>query len=96
MNGIPIIRSSIKVINKLKRQLSKQFEIKDFGAIKQIIGMRIVKDRANGILNLSQKEFVLYKHNMDGAKPVNTTLVSHVRLTKKQSPKMDKEKNYMN
>uniref|UniRef100_A0A7N2QZR7 Integrase catalytic domain-containing protein n=1 Tax=Quercus lobata TaxID=97700 RepID=A0A7N2QZR7_QUELO len=39
--------SSIEEINNLKKQLSKQFAMKDLGATKQIFGMRIIRDKAN-------------------------------------------------
>ena len=37
-----IAGSSIEKTNDLKKQLSKQFAMKDLGAIKQILGMRMV------------------------------------------------------
>ena len=46
-------RSSIEEINNLKKQLSKQFVMKDLGVAKQILGMRIIRDKANGTLKLS-------------------------------------------
>uniref|UniRef100_A0A2N9H7K1 Retrovirus-related Pol polyprotein from transposon TNT 1-94 n=1 Tax=Fagus sylvatica TaxID=28930 RepID=A0A2N9H7K1_FAGSY len=51
-----IAGSSIEEINNLKKQLSKQFAMKDLGPAKQILGMRIIRDRANGTLKLSQTE----------------------------------------
>ena len=48
-----IAGSSTKEINNLKKQLSKQFAIKDLRAAKKILGMRITRDKANGILKLS-------------------------------------------
>ncbi|RVX19637.1 Retrovirus-related Pol polyprotein from transposon TNT 1-94 [Vitis vinifera] len=48
-----IAGSSIEKINNLKKQLSKQFAMKDFGAAKQILGMRIIRDKTNGTLKLS-------------------------------------------
>ena len=48
-----IAGSSIEEINSLKRQLSKQFAMKDLGTAKQIFGMRIIRDKANGTLKLS-------------------------------------------
>ena len=47
-----IARSSTKEINNLKKQLSKQFAIKDLRAAKKILGMRITRDKANGIFKL--------------------------------------------
>ena len=54
MDDMLITGSSIKEINDLKKQLSKQFVMKDLGAVKQILGMRIIRDKANGTLKLSQ------------------------------------------
>ena len=89
-----IAGSSIGEIDKLKHQLSKQFEIKDLGAAKQILGMRIIRDKDKGILKLSQTEYVkkvLSMFNMDNAKPVSTPLGNHFKLSKDQSPKIELE-----
>ena len=48
-----IVRSSIEEIDDLKKRLSKQFAMKDLGDAKQILGMRIIRDKANGTLKLS-------------------------------------------
>ena len=72
-----IVGSSIEEINNLKKQLSKQFAMKDLGATKQILGMRIIIDKANGTLKLSQSKYVkkvLSRFNMNKAKPVGTLL----------------------
>ncbi|RVW67710.1 Retrovirus-related Pol polyprotein from transposon TNT 1-94 [Vitis vinifera] len=53
-----IAGSDIEKINNLKKQLSKQFAMKDLGAAKQILDMRIIRDKANGTLKLSQSEYV--------------------------------------
>ena len=80
-----IAGSSIEEINNLKKQLSKQFAMKDLGAAKQILGMRIIRDKANGTLKFSQSEYVkkvLSKFNMNEAKLVSTPLGSHFKLSK--------------
>ena len=69
--------SSIEEINNLKKQLSKQFAMKDLEAAKQILGMRIIRDKANGTLKLSQSEYVnkvLSRFNMNEAKLVSIPL----------------------
>ena len=48
-----IVGSGIEEINNLKKQLSKQLGMKDLRAAKQILGMRIIRDKANGTLKLS-------------------------------------------
>ena len=98
MDDMLIVESSIEEIHNLKKQLSKQFAMKDLGAAKQIIGMRIIKDKANGILKLLQSEYVkkvLSKFNMNEAKPVSTSLGSYFKLSKEQPPKIEEEKGHM-
>ena len=93
-----IAGSSIEEINNLKKQLSKQFAMKDLGVAKQILGMRIIRDKANGTLKLSQSEYVkkvLSRFNMNETKPVSTPLGSHFKLSKEQSPKTEEEKDHM-
>nr|CAN80650.1 hypothetical protein VITISV_022906 [Vitis vinifera] len=88
----------IEKINNLKKQLSKQFAMKDLGAAKQILGMRIIRDKANGTLKLSQSEYVkkvLNRFNMHKAKPVSTPLGSHFKLSKEQSLKTEEERDHM-
>ena len=48
-----IARSNMQEINVLKRKLANSFVMKDLGAAKQILGMRITRDRKNCKLTLS-------------------------------------------
>ena len=59
----------------VKKQLSENFEMKDLGPAKQILGMRISRDRSKGILNLSQEKYIekfLSRFNVENAKTRNT------------------------
>ena len=72
--------------------------MKDLGATKQILGKRIIRDKTNGTLKLSQSEYVkkiLNRFNMNEAKPVSTPLGSHFKLSKDQSPKIEEERDHM-
>ena len=58
-------------INKVKAQLSGEFEMKDLGLAKRILGMEIIRDRKAGRLCLSQKSYiekVLERFGMQNAK----------------------------
>ena len=93
-----IVGSNIEKINNMKKQMSKQFAMKDLGATKQTLSMRIIRDKANGTLKLSQVEYVkkiLSRFNMNEAKQVSTPLGSHFRLSKEQSPKTKEEMDHM-
>ena len=70
-------------VNKLKILLSREFDIKDLGAIKKIIGIEIRRDRALERLWLSQSGYVgkvLERFSMENAKPISTHLANHFRL----------------
>src|SRR4051812_12665361 len=68
----------MKEITTLKEHLSSEFEMKDLGAAKKILGMEITRDRKSGLLFLSQQSYikkVLHRFNMEGSKSVSTPLL---------------------
>ncbi|KAF3676984.1 Retrovirus-related Pol polyprotein from transposon TNT 1-94 [Capsicum annuum] len=96
--GFVVPGSSMKEINSLKASLSSEFEMKDLGAAKQILGMRISRDRSAGTLNLSQEQYVekvLTRFRIINAKPRTTPLVNHIKLSKEQSPKTTQEQEHI-
>ena len=53
-----IASKSQEEIEKLKNQLRNEFEMKDLGEAKKILGMEIKRDRHSKKLYLSQKEYL--------------------------------------
>ena len=45
MDDMLVAGSSIQKVNNLKKQLSKQFAMKGLEVAKQILGMRIIRDK---------------------------------------------------
>ncbi|KAH9790140.1 Integrase catalytic domain-containing protein [Citrus sinensis] len=86
-------------IEKLKTQLNQEFEMKDLGEAKKILGMEICRDRARGKVSLSQKQYlkkVLQQFGMtEQTKSVSTPLASHFKLSAQLSPSTDAEREYM-
>ncbi|XP_059638821.1 retrovirus-related Pol polyprotein from transposon TNT 1-94 [Cornus florida] len=98
VDNMLVAGSDFKEISKLKKQLSNEFEMKDLGAVKQILAMRISKDKQKGTLQLSQAKYierVLKRFNMNNAKAVSTPLANHFRLSQDQCSKTEDEKNFM-
>jgi hypothetical protein len=63
------------LIVELKAQLSHEFDMKDLGPAKKILGMEIQRDRRDGTFFLSQKSYiekVLEKYNLSNCKSVAT------------------------
>ena len=68
--------------------------MKDLGAVKKILGMKICRDRRHRKLTLSQANYiekVLQRFSMDNAQVVNTPLPGHLKLTKEMCPKKQEE-----
>ena len=79
-----IATKSMSDVNKLKILLSKEFDMKDLGAAKKILGIKIRKDRALGRLWLSQSCYVgkvLERFNIENTKPLSTPLANHFILS---------------
>jgi Reverse transcriptase (RNA-dependent DNA polymerase) len=74
------------MIDMLKKEMSKSFDMKDMGQARQILGMQIIRDRKTKRLWLSQEKYierVLERFNMQGAKEVSCPLPNHLKLSKK-------------
>ena len=72
--------------------------MKDLGAEKKILGMKICRDRKNRKLTLSQADYVekvLQRFSMENAKAVSTPLPGHLKLTKEMCPKTQEEEDKM-
>ncbi|CAL1392755.1 unnamed protein product [Linum trigynum] len=89
-----IAGQNVSKINDLKKELSKSFAMKDLGPAKQILGVKIIRDRGAKKIWLSQEKYiekVLQRFNMDNAKAVSCPLAYYFILTSKQSPSTEKE-----
>ncbi|GKB97559.1 putative RNA-directed DNA polymerase [Tanacetum coccineum] len=88
-----IVGKNIGRIAQLKRDLSKSFSMKDLGPAKQIIGIRIFRDRCAKKLHISQEQYtekVLCRFNMDKAKVVSSPLTTNFKLADKDCPSSKK------
>lgn len=93
-----IVGQDEDMIGDLKKELSKSFDMKNLGPAKQILGMKILRDRKARKLWLSQQQYVdrvLERFNMKGAKPVSTPLANHFKLSRVSCPTSQDEKEAM-
>ena len=93
-----IATKSKSEVNRLKSQLSKEFDMKDLGEARKILGMEIKRDRKSRKLWLSQGNYiekVLEKFRMEKSKQVNTPLSQHFRLSAILCPTTDENKDSM-
>eukprot|EP01018_Ginkgo_biloba_P038394 Gb_22123 [translate_table: standard] len=93
-----VARKSMAEIKNLKAHLARTFDMKDMGAVKQILGMEIHRDRKNGKLWLSQHKYVenvLTRFGMKHVKLVGIPLASHFKLSSSLCPSNEEEKQDM-
>ncbi|GKD99518.1 transposable element [Tanacetum coccineum] len=94
-----IASQSLDEIEKLKTRLKSEFEMKDLGEAKMILGIEIVRDRKLRKLCLTQKQYlrrVLKHFRFDKqTKRVSTPLASQFKISAAMSPKDDAERAYM-
>ena len=85
-------------IDRLKELLSLQFDMKDLGAARKILGTEIYRDRAINMLFLTQKSYIeniLSRFGMEKSKPINTPISMSYKLSLSMSPQTEKELGYM-
>ncbi|KAK3040178.1 hypothetical protein RJ639_028428 [Escallonia herrerae] len=78
--------------------LSREFDMKDLGSAKKILGMEIHRDRKAGKLWVTQKSYVekvLERFSMLNAKPVSTPLGAHFQLSSRLCPSAEEDVEYM-
>ena len=81
-------------VQKRKVQLKKEFNMKDLGEAKKILGMEITRDRGSCKLYLSQENYifkVLERFNMAEVRPITTLLADAFKLSSTQCPQLSKE-----
>ena len=59
VDGMLIIARNKAEISMLKTQLGKEFETKDLGTTRKILGMEIHKERHHGILCFAQQSYIM-------------------------------------
>jgi hypothetical protein len=78
-----IIGKSMEDINWVKKELSKKFDMKDLGKLKDFLGMEINYDKQNGILEISNKAYIekMLRHfGMQDSNPVGTPMDPGTKL----------------
>ncbi|KAM2436809.1 hypothetical protein ACFX1W_013989 [Malus domestica] len=94
-----IASKNVEKIEKLKKQMKNEFEMKDLGEAKKILSMEITRDREKGLVSLNKRQYLeklIRKFGVhDSTKQVSTPLAPHFKLSSLQCPKTDKEQLQM-
>lgn len=93
-----VAAKDMREVQKLKDLLSSEFEMKDLGPARRILGMDIHRDREKCVLTLSQGAYVtkvLKKFMMEESKPVYTPMGSHFKLSSTKAEEMSELQKVM-
>ena len=93
-----LISKSKTRIENLKRILNSEFDMKDLGTAKKILGMELKRNRNQGTITISQKGYidkVLNRFAMKEAKSTKQPMTTQHQISSKQCPETVKEKQEM-
>lgn len=76
------------LVQELKAQLTREFDMKDFGPTTKILGIQIHYDRKDWKICLFEKNYlskVLQRFNVHDSKPISTSVLSILNYLKYES-----------
>lgn len=92
VDNILLAGPSKSQINELKDLLKSEFDMKDLGNARKILGMMITRDMAKHMLTISQESYlnkVVTKFGMKDSKIVNVHFASHMNFSRDHSPNLN-------
>ena len=98
VNDILLIGNDIEVLSSVKGWLQKQFDMKDLGEANYILGIKLLRDRKNKVLALSQALYIdkiIARFSMENSKKGTLPFRHGVHLSKEKSPKTLGQKERM-
>lgn len=98
VDNILIAANHLHDINELKIVLGNEFDMKDLGITKKILGTEIHRDMSARKLWVSQKSYVkkvLDKFDMSNSKAMSNPLANHFKLSLDKCPKTYAQAEYM-
>ena len=90
VDGILLIGDDIEVLSSVKGWQQKQFDMKYLGEANYILGIKLLRDRKNKVLALSQALYIdkiLARFSIENSKKGTLPLRHGVHLSKEKSPK---------
>ncbi|KAK8944130.1 hypothetical protein KSP39_PZI007676 [Platanthera zijinensis] len=98
VDDVLLASNEIGILNQTKKFLAKNFEMKDLGIASYVLGIKIHRDRSQGILGLSQENYinkVLERYGMKNCKPSDTPNSKGDKFSLDQCPKNEVEQKEM-
>lgn len=88
VDDIIVVSNSLDYVAKIKRMLTKRFEMTDMGELKHYLGLKVERNFEKGRMKISQPKYVedmLRRFGMDDCKPVNIPMDPNLKLETNKS-----------
>ena len=98
VDDLLILSNNMQKLSMIKEELSRNFEMKDLGEPKQLLGLNISRDRAAGKIWLDQNSYVskvIKKYGMEDCKPTSTPYDPSNKLSRDMMPQNEEEAKEM-
>ncbi|KAJ9697292.1 hypothetical protein PVL29_009194 [Vitis rotundifolia] len=98
VDDILLASNDFDLLFETKHMLSTHFDMKDLGEASYVLGIKILRDRANGVLKLSQRTYIekiLKRFNMHNCSSIRAPIVKGDKFSKAQCPQNDDEREEM-
>ncbi|RVX18823.1 Retrovirus-related Pol polyprotein from transposon TNT 1-94 [Vitis vinifera] len=98
VDDILLASNDPNLLIETKHMLSTHFDMKDLGETSYVLGIKILRDRANGVLKLSQRAYIekiLKRFNMHNCKSTKAPIVKGDKFSKARCPQNDDEREEM-
>ncbi|KAJ9679813.1 hypothetical protein PVL29_021660 [Vitis rotundifolia] len=98
VDDILLASNDSDLLIETKHMLSTHFNMKDLGEASYVLGIKILRDRANGVLKLSQRTYIekiLKRFNMHNCSSTKAPIVKGDKFSKAQCPQNDDEREEM-
>ena len=98
VDDLIIAGKNVEDIKELKRELNKEFEMKDMGELKYFLGIQVLRNRKHRQIHISQSGYInsiLERFSLLECNPVSTPIAAGTKLQKaKPDDIMDDPKEY--
>ena len=94
VDDIIVATDRVEIFEKLKDDLSREFQMKDLGKLHYCLGIEFKQDSESKSIFMTQKKYiedVLQRFGMQDSKTVTTPLDGSVKLSKEMEPKSAEE-----
>jgi hypothetical protein len=95
VDDLVIAANTVDEMNVIKAELRNKWSMKDLGPLESILGIRVIRNRQNRTLTMSQEKYVdnlLIKFKLSDVKSVKTPLDPGCSLSKDMSPVTEEQK----